>query len=287
MVDLRLKEARTIIAKELKRSGIDTPELEADYIITHVCDIDMVHLFVDSSRILTSDEVNKISDIVKMRAGGKPLQYIIGEWEFYSMPFLVGEGVLIPRPDTEVLVDRAIDILNARGGKPVVADLCSGSGCIAIAIKKNVPSARVIAVEYSPKAVEYLIKNKARNNVNIEEVVADVCRESTLGGMPIFDMVVANPPYLNKNDIDNLQREVTFEPREALYASSDGLKFYREITSIWTGQIKHGGTLMYEIGQGQHDDVRQIMLDNGITNIKFEEDMNGIIRLVYGRINRE
>lgn len=287
MVGLCLKDARTVTAKTLRQGGIDTAEFEADYIISHVLGIDTVHLIADSGRILTSDEVNKISDIVKMRTSGKPLQYIIGEWEFYSMPFLVGEGVLIPRPDTEVLVDRAIQILNASGGNPVIADLCSGSGCIAIAIKKNIPSARVLAVEYSPKAAEYLIKNKTRNNVNIEEVIADVCDESTLEGMPILDMVVANPPYLDKEDIENLQREVTFEPREALYGSGDGLKFYREITSIWTRQIKDGGILMYEIGQGQHEDVRQIMLDNGIVNIEFEEDINGIIRVVYGRISRK
>ena len=287
MVGLRLKEARTTIAKKLRHNGIDAANFEADYIISHVCGIDIVHLIADSRRILTSDEVDKISDIVKKRIDGKPLQYLIGEWEFYSLPFLVGDGVLIPRQDTEVLVDRAIQILNASGGDPVVADLCSGSGCIAIAIKKNVPSARVIAVERSVRAVEYLIKNKDRNNINIEEVVADVCEESTLRGMPTFDMVVANPPYLDRNDIDNLQKEVTYEPREALYAGEDGLRFYREITSIWTGQIKHGGILMYEIGQGQHDDVRQIMLDNGVVNIEFEEDVNGIIRLVYGKINKE
>ncbi|NMA79258.1 MAG: peptide chain release factor N(5)-glutamine methyltransferase, partial [Clostridiales bacterium] len=199
----------------------------------------------------------------------------------------VGEGVLIPRPDTEVLVDRAIQILKGSGDQPVIADLCSGSGCIAIAIKKNMPSVRVFAVERSPKAMHYLIKNKAKNNVDIEEVLADVCDESTLEDMPNLDMVVANPPYLNKDDIENLQREVAFEPREALYGSSDGLRFYREITAIWTRRIKHGGILMYEIGQGQHEEVLQIMLDNGIVDIEFEEDVNGIIRLIYGRINRK
>lgn len=287
MVGLCLKEARVATANKLRQYGINTADLEADYIISHVCGIDRVHLLVEGGRILTSDEVNKITDIIKMRTAGVPLQYLIGEWEFYSMPFLVGEGVLIPRPDTEVLVDRAIQILKGSGDQPVIADLCSGSGCIAIAIKKNMPSVRVFAVERSPKAMHYLIKNKAKNNVDIEEVLADVCDESTLEDMPNLDMVVANPPYLNKDDIENLQREVAFEPREALYGSSDGLRFYREITAIWTRRIKHGGILMYEIGQGQHEEVLQIMLDNGIVDIEFEEDVNGIIRLIYGRINRK
>lgn len=287
MVNIRLKQARTDIANKLRQHNIASADFEADYIISHVCGIDMVHLVIDGRRILTSAEIDKIASIVKMRMTGKPLQYLIGEWEFYSMPFLVGEGVLIPRPDTEVLVDRAIQVLNANGGKPIVADLCSGSGCIAIAIKKNVPHARVIAVENSPKAMEYLIKNKVRSNVDIQAVLADVCDRTTLGQMPALDMIVANPPYLDKHDIDNLQKEVTHEPHEALYAGEDGLKFYRQITSIWTPQIKSGGTIMFEIGKGQHDDVAQIMLENSISDIKFEKDINGIIRSVYGKVNRK
>lgn len=287
MVNIHLKQARTDVANKLRQHNITSADFEADYIISHVCGIDMVHLVIDGARILTSAEIDKIASIVKMRITGKPLQYLIGEWEFYSMPFLVGEGVLIPRPDTEILVDRAIQILNAKGEEPIVADLCSGSGCIAIAIKKNVPHARVIAAENSPKAMEYLMKNKIRNNVDIQAVLADVCDRTILGQMPALDMLVANPPYLNKHDIDNLQKEVTHEPRAALYAGQDGLKFYRQITSIWTPQIKSGGTIMYEIGKGQHNDVAQIMLENGISDIKFEEDINGIIRSVYGKVNRK
>lgn len=221
----------------------------------------------------------RIRGLTAERAKGYPLQYLLGKWEFYGLDFYVGEGVLIPRPDTETLVDQVIDICGENKlTAPVIIDLCSGSGCIAVALEKHLPSAEVHAVEISEKALGYLRKNKELNSSGIYIHEGDVLRNSTAEALPQADIIVSNPPYLTAQDMKELEKEVTCEPALALFGGNDGLGFYRAITAVWRKHIKTGGFIAFEFGMGQHGDVENILLNGGFDNVAFRKDGAGIIR---------
>jgi len=223
--------------------------------------------------------LHKISDIVKKRSSGYPLQYILGEWEFYGFKFLVGEGVLIPRQDTETLVEYIISVANSIKN-PRILDLCSGSGCIAITLEKMLPNSTVCAVEFSKEALNYLTQNIKLNNSNVTVFEGDVLNKDFTNYFENFDIIVSNPPYLTKNDICNLQEEVKHEPNLALFGGDDGLQFYTSISKIWKKCLKQNGIISYEIGIGQENDVANILLNNGFTDIQTIRDLTGIIRVV-------
>lgn len=176
------------------------------------------------------NDESKILSLVKKRSEGYPLQYLLGQWEFYGYPFKVNENVLIPRADTELIIENVLEICRKNNlTSPKIADLCSGSGCIAITLKKQIPSAEVYAMEISKKAVEIIHSNAVLNNVEINIFNDDVLNPKT-ENLPIFDIIVSNPPYLTQQEMDTLQKEVTFEPSLALFGGADGLDFYRRMT---------------------------------------------------------
>lgn len=212
------------------------------------------------------------------RICGKPLQYILGEWEFYGLPFRVGEGVLIPRPETELLVDLAKEHCD-KWSK--VLDLCSGSGCIPISISL-LTGAKSTAVELSPQAYTYLLYNISLNEAKdyVTPINADVLHCDEVDGF--FDMITSNPPYLTKKDMGELQSEVMREPEMALYGGDDGLDFYRKLFKLWTPHLKENGFFAVEIGQGQERDVAGFMEEAGLVTSQID-DFNKITRVVYGR----
>lgn len=267
---------------ELLASGVEAAATEARFLVESLCALDRKQMLVHSNMILTDDEVASVESAVRKRGTGYPLQYLIGRWEFYGLPFEVGEGVLIPRPDTETLVDEALAVMEPIA-KPAVADLCSGSGCIAVAIAKKRPDCRVMAVEVSEEAYPYLEKNIALNQTgNVAPVKADVLGGISLSMAGAFDVIVSNPPYIKTDDMEKLQREVLFEPSVALDGHRDGLYFYREITRRWKQCLKPGGVLLYEVGYNQADEVSAILLQNGFEDIQQKNDLNGIARAVSG-----
>lgn len=262
----------------LEKNAVESPQFEAMCIIEYVFGKKLDRLLIDKPEA-SYEHINFADNIAYRRITGEPLQYLLGKWEFFGMPFYVGKGVLIPRQDTEILVETAIKAAE-KFDAPKIIDLCSGSGCIACAISANVASAKVYALEKYEKAIGFLNKNIELNNANVSVVEADVLSENiSFSG---FDIIVCNPPYLTSSDMKALQKEVSFEPEEALFGGIDGLKFYREITRIWNGRIDSGGILAYEIGMGQENDVEKIMNEYNFTNIEFIRDLSGIIRVVKG-----
>lgn len=193
----------------------------------------------------------------------------------------MGPGVLIPRQDTETLVDAALQALKKMEvPNPQVLDLCSGSGCIAIAIKHQYPAAQVTAQEFSPKAYSYLTQNIALNGLEITPHLSDL-REYT---HPVLaDLVVSNPPYIPKSQFRELQVEVGFEPLAALDGGEDGLAYFRAIARRYKEQLSPGGVLMLEIGMGQEEAVAAILSENNFKNTVFHKDLNGIVRVVESR----
>lgn len=263
-----------------EKNALESPQFEAMCIVEHIFRKKLNSLLLEKTPA-SAEQVNFADNIAYRRITGEPLQYLLGEWEFFGLPFYVGKGVLIPRQDTETLAETVIDAAGKLDA-PKIIDLCSGSGCIACAVAANVKNAKVYALEKSERAIGYLNRNIKLNNADVTVIEADVLSKSAAKNPGGFDIIACNPPYLTAEDMSALQKEVSFEPEEALFGGRDGLKFYREITHIWNGALNSGGVLAYEIGMGQEENVKKIMLENGFVNIEFIRDVPGVIRVVKG-----
>lgn len=278
LVKSLLEQIRAI----LKNGGIENFEFESVCIIEDVFKQNIYDMISQKLECPDCDEkINQCKSMANRRIEGFPLQYILGKWEFYGLPFKVGEGVLIPRQDTETLVDYVLTIFKDDIGLKVL-DLCSGSGCIPISLDKNLNNAEVHAIELSTVAYSYLIDNISLNASNVIAHLGDVLEPSIVENFTGLNLITANPPYLTKLDMENLQKEVSFEPKISLFGGDDGLQYYRTICKLWKSSLKVGGMLVFEIGQHQEDDVAKIMTDNGFSDIAIIPDLCGINRVVSG-----
>lgn len=273
------------IRETLRKSRIEAYSLETSLLLQHVLACDRQWLLLHRQEQLTAEQEGWARSLARRRVEGIPLQYLLGSWEFYGLEFEVGEGVLIPRPDTERLCDIAIEQIGE--GPAVVADLCAGSGCVAAAVQCACAQAQMFAVELSELALPYLRRNLARNAPQVTVIEGDVLSGDTPGLLPQLDAILSNPPYLTAEDMEHLQREVRHEPALALYGEEDGLGFYRGITQLWKHRLRPGGLLAYEIGINQHTAVAKILRENGFSRIQYAEDLHGVIRVVYGFTNKE
>lgn len=267
------------VKKIFECNNLESASFEAMCILEHVFGKKLSVLLLEKPTA-SEERKNTVNNLAYRRICGYPLQYLLGQWEFFGRPFYVGEGVLIPRQDTETLVETILKIKLPEN--PKILDLCSGSGCIAVSLALNIKNADVTAVEISDKAAEYIKKNAELNNTDLNIVKDDVMSEKTAAIFSGIDAIVCNPPYLTAEDMKSLQKEVTFEPETALFGGKDGLDFYRSITKIWKDCLKSGGILAYEIGMGQEDAVMKILEENNFINIEMTEDLSGIIRVVRG-----
>ena len=270
------------IRNTLKNGGIENFEFESVCIIEDVFKLNIYDMISSKLECDDCDErINQCNSMVKRRIDGFPLQYILGKWEFYGLPFKVGEGVLIPRQDTETLVDYVLTMFKSDNALKIV-DLCSGTGCIPIAIDKNIHNAEVHAIELSTIAYSFLTENVSINSSKVIPHLGDVLEPSMAEQFSGLDLITANPPYLTTSDMDNLQKEVSFEPKLSLFGGEDGLNYYRDICRIWKKSLKVGGMIVFEIGQNQEDDVSKIMVQNGFSDIAIIPDLCGINRVVSG-----
>jgi len=231
---------------------------------------------------LTAEQSTLLDNALVQRAAGRPLQYILGEWEFLTLTLKVGEGVLIPRPDTELLCEAAAERLKGIP-HPRVLDLCAGSGCVGLGVASLTPDAVVTAVELSDAALGYLRQNTARYpafDVTVKQ--ADVLTDHTAfdGG---YDAILSNPPYIPTADLATLQREVQHEPRMALDGTADGLAFYRVIAEHWCGKLTENGFCAVEVGVGQAADVAALFAAAGLVNTEILRDLGGVERVVIAR----
>ncbi len=235
----------------------------------------------EAGQLAEFTEPIKKEQTLNRRLNGEPLQYILGEWEFYGITLSVGEGVLIPRADTETVVETALTVL--KGIKnPTVFDLCAGSGCIGIAVAKH-SDAEVKFFEKSAEALYFLTKNVKATGISGEIINADVlsCPDQSLYGLA--DVIVSNPPYIRSDVVPTLSKEVGFEPKMALDGGEDGLIFYRFIAKHWKKMLKPDGYLVFEIGFDQAEEVSQIMQDEGFFEVTVKKDLCGNNRVVYGK----
>ncbi|MDY4588973.1 MAG: peptide chain release factor N(5)-glutamine methyltransferase [Oscillospiraceae bacterium] len=269
--------------RRLAEGGNEEPRFEAEQLVMHVCGVTRSDMVMYPGLPVTEEQQSEIERCISRRLSGEPLQYILGEWEFFGLPFKVGQGVLIPRQDTETLAELAVKFAQEHIHFRVsAADLCAGSGCIGITIARlaKVP---VKLVELSEQAISYLERNITLNGVEAlcQAVRGDVLSAETAKALPMFDLIVTNPPYLTAQDMRELQTEVRFEPETALAGGEDGLDYYRRMIPLWSARLKPGGMLAAEIGMGQHTNVMRIFEECGMA-ARFEKDMCGVIRVIYG-----
>ena len=274
-------ELYTNLKSMLRLMNSEEYSFEAKLIFEKAFESELPRILMNRDSAVPENILKDIQDMAEKRRNGLPVQYIVGEWEFYGYPVKGRKGVLIPRQDTETLVDYVIEICRRNNIKsPKIIDLCSGTGCIAITLKKEIPDSEVYALELSENALEYLEYNKKLNNADIKIIKADVLEDNSRKNLPVFDIIVSNPPYLTKQDMQELQKEVQAEPESALYAGEDGLYFYKKITPLWKKSLKKGGIIVYEIGINQHDSVSDILKSDNFEKVEFIKDTAGIIRVV-------
>lgn len=270
-----LKDTISVLAE----SGIENAGFEARQIL-EFAGLSRMTIMTEPASDVSEDTAAKISEILAKRTSGYPLQYLLGEWEFYGLPFKVGEGVLIPRQDTETLVETVLDYLKTLPeNERTVLDLCSGSGCIGITLAK-LANAKVTLVEKSENALFYLRENVRINGVEklCKVVSGDVLEENSDFGE--FSVITSNPPYLTKKEMETLQKEVKFEPEMALYGGDDGLYFYRKIIPQYTKSLKPHGLFAVEIGDSMADEVAAIFTASGYSP-ETVSDYVDIRRVVY------
>ena len=272
---MTIKELFRYCSEQLSFS--DSPEFEAICIFEDLLNISKSKIYFDDN-VVIDEQIKTVESVTNRRKNGEPLQYILGKWDFYDMTFNVGKGVLIPRPETETLVDFALEKIKDIES-PVVYDLCAGSGCIGLTVANHRKDAKVFLLEKEDGALKYLKSNKEKYNLDNAFIIEGDVFEIEFLNFPDADVILSNPPYIPACEIESLHKEVHFEPITALDGGIDGLDFYRCIAEKWISKVKKNGYIALECGEEQSEDI--INLFNG----KYSEkqviyDFNNIDRIV-------
>ncbi|MCD8133612.1 MAG: peptide chain release factor N(5)-glutamine methyltransferase [Clostridiales bacterium] len=275
------RSARSWAADQLREAGIENEISESEFLLEYACGVDLNFYLLHQTDEMPPEQYPVFRDLLEKRCRRIPLQYLTGEQEFMGLPFFVDGHVLIPRQDTELLVEEALRLLkDTEKHKMRVLDLCTGSGCIAVSLKKFCPEIAVTASDISAEALCMARKNAERNDTDVLFVRSDLFSDLT----ERFHMIVSNPPYIPTDIIPTLMPEVrVHEPWQALDGSADGLFFYRKILEEADRYLFPGGRLLVEIGYDQGGAVSELMREKGYTEIEAVPDLQGLDRVVKGR----
>lgn len=283
-----IKKAVTWATQDFIKREIASARLEAELLLGHVLTCDRVRLIVDASRPLSQEELTLYRELIVRRRTGEPLAYILGNREFFGHRFAVRSGVLIPRPDTECLVEVALDKTRHRMLDGRALDLCTGSGCVAISFLKKRPTWRVTATDISEVALRVTEDNALALGArwNLRLLRGDLF--AALERPERFELITCNPPYIPSSEIPELQREVAeFEPRPALDGGSTGLDFYRRLAEKARAHLVSGGVMAVEVGAGQAQDVEECLIAAGFIEPERTRDLAGHERVVCVRAPRK
>lgn len=270
----------------LAKYSIEFPRLNIEYFLAKLLNYRRIDLYVNYDQPLTSKELAAVKSMVRQRVQGKPLQYIVGEIDFYNISLTVNQDVLIPRPETELLVDAVLNYLHSsyNGACMRILELGTGSGNIAVALAKNFPDCIVYACDVSADALAVAKENAVRNEVTDRIIFfqADMRNEWNRTSDMLFDCIVSNPPYIPESDKDELPRDVVeFEPHVSLFASGDGTEFHKRIIDYFGQWLKEGGKIYMEIGIRQAQKVRYFFEQAGYADIVIDLDHQEIQRMVH------
>jgi release factor glutamine methyltransferase len=263
---------------------IDSPRLSAEWLLCYVLGLKRIELYTQFGKIVGQEQLSQLHELVKRAGAHEPIAYITGKKEFYSLEFEITKDCLIPRPETELLVERAIEFLRTRSGEQFACDLCTGSGCVAVAIARNFANCRIVATDISDSALAVAEKNVAKHGLmnRIKLLQGDLFEPIISGlGPAKFDLIVSNPPYVSEPEYEKLAANVKdFEPKSALTAGLDGLDIIKKIIADANQHLKPTGTLILEIGNEQGPALRDILETAGyFDNVKIEKDYANLDRL--------
>lgn len=284
---MRINDLLRTASEKLRRNGTENAGEEAEILFQHAGGPSKKDRIMNSVVYTDEKTAESFVNLIDERLSGKPLQYILGEWEFYGNLFYVGEGVLIPRAETEMLVDEADAYLSGKNGAKIL-DLCAGTGCVGITAALHNPSARVYMVEKSDLAFDCLKKNTELYNLkNVNLIKGDIFDGiKILDGISDFDVLLSNPPYIATKELETLQKEVRCEPCLALDGGADGLDFYRAICGLWLPVLKKGALVSLECGEDQTERL-SALLSGCCENISVKKDFNGLPRTVTANYRGE
>lgn len=265
--------------------AIDSPRLSAELLLSHVLAMKRIELYTQFDKLVAKPQLDQLHKLVKRAGQHEPIAYLTGKTEFYSLQFDISPASLIPRPETELLVERAVELLRTRSGDQLVCDLCTGCGCIAVAIAKNFPNARIIATDISDAALTVAAKNIEKHQLNdrikllcgdlFDPIIPQLNAEK-------FDLIICNPPYVSAAEFETLDKNVKdYEPKAALQAGPDGLDIYRRIVEKVDDFLKPDGALMLEIGYTHGSAVRELLEQLAcFAEIKIEKDFHNNDRII-------
>ncbi len=282
MTDFSIAQALVEATQLLRRAGLAEARRDAATLLAHLIGRDQTYLITHAERDLAGTDVTRYRAFIERRATGEPLQYITGHQEFFNLDFKVTNAVLIPRPETELLVETALELLKSSGPTPVICDAGTGTGCIIISLLHERPDARGVGLDISPLALAVAAHNAARHQIETRlSLLASDCFSALDGARAQFSLIAANPPYVTEHDYNSLQREVReHEPRLALTPGGDGLGVIRRLLRDAPQFLLPGGHFLMEIGFDQHEAVRE-MIDREVwTLLDIHKDLQGIPRTV-------
>ena len=280
---LTILESIELSTEYLRKKGIESPRINAESLLASVLNCKRLDLYLAYDKPIIENELIVYRNFIKRRGNFEPLQYITGSVEFYGLIFKVNPSVLIPRPETELLVETILDTYKSNDNLKIL-DIGSGSGNIAISIAYHLPDSKIIATDISTESLQLAIENAKLNSVEerIQFLQHDILTGS-ISNLNEFDIVVSNPPYVSEKDYISLQNEIIkFEPKIAVSDFDDGYKFYKAIASKSSQLLKKKGRLFFELSGGQRNVVEKIMTENNLSDITVKKDYSNIERIIYG-----
>jgi len=283
---LTVLDAINLSADYLKKKNIESPRINAEHLLSHVLKRKRLELYLSFDKPLNEDETNLYRELIRRRGTSEPLQYILGSVEFYGLEFRVTRDVLIPRPETEILVEKIIESFDKNSHLKIL-DIGTGSGNIAISLAKNFNNAKIRGFDVSGEALAIAKENSRLNNVNgnVKFEMLDVLNKNFNSEVK-YDVIVSNPPYVSVKEYPELRPELNvYEPRIALTDENDGLNFYRVISEKSKNILEKDGQIFYEIGQGQTNEIKNILEKNNFSDIKIFKDYSDIERVITGVLN--
>ena len=282
---MTIREALRSSAERLEMHHVSNARLTVELLLAHTLSVAREYLYAHDDRMLSDDEAQRLEDLLYDRIGGVPLQYIVGRQEFYGRYFLVNPSVLIPRPETEYIVEAVLENSGIKGCDPLIPrilDIGTGSGCIAVTLALEIPGAHVFAADISEEAVRVAKRNAAALDAGVDFICMDVMDAV----QSKFDFIVSNPPYVRRNELSYLQREVRdHEPHVALFSPEDELAIYRRLVAGAESMLNAGGYLIMEIGIGMDETVLALFGSNW-EKLPTKTDLQGIPRTVIAKKNR-
>lgn len=273
--------------EDFKGRGFESPRLEAELLLANSLGCDRIRLVIDSNRPLSAEELASVRQLIQRRRRFEPMAYILGSREFYGRKFTVSPAVLIPRPDTEVLVETALELTKDRHLFGHALDLCTGSGCVAVSFALERPTWRTWATDISKEALDVARSNAARLGASEVSFRHGDLFEALEPGQR-FGLITANPPYIANGEHPDLQPDVRdFEPVLALTSGSDGLDLVRRLVDAAPNYLEPGGSLAMEIGAGQAPEVKRLLAARGFVNVQSKKDLGKHERVVFAQVPRD